>query len=233
MKRFVQLSMLFLFIAPVVYSQTTPTDSPDEILKQMRDAYRTCSSYVDTGEVNTIFIEGKGKRTNAKPFKTAFLRGSGFRYEFKDKFGADDWRIYIVSQLGFDIQSWWTIRPQVAKFETLSNALAGAVGVSSGSAAVVPFMLLPDMGMGSRFTNVRDLKLLGEEVLDGKTAYKMEFRGYKDRTATIWIDKSSSLLLKLFETAEFDTFKTESTTTYSPQINVKVDMEQLAFNPPH
>ena len=232
MKRSIPLSLLFLFIAPVAYSQTTPSVSPDEILKQMRDAYRTCSSYSDTGEVRTLFIQSNGKRTNAKPFKTAFVRGSGFRYEFKDKFGADDWRIYIVSQLGFDIQSWWTIRPQVAKFETLGQAIAGAVGVSGGSAAVVPFMLLPEMGRGSRFTHPADLKLLGEEVLDGRTAYKIEFRGYKDRTVTIWIDKSSSLLLKMFETAEFDTFKSESTTTYSPQINVKIEQEQLAFNPP-
>src|SRR4030095_11989638 len=179
MKRFLQLNLLFLFVAQVAYSQTTPSVSAEQILQQMRETYRTCSSYVDDGEVRTLFIQRNGNRTDLKPFKTAFVRASGFRYEFKDRFGAEEWRIYIVSQVGFDVQSWWTIRPQVMRFETLNEAIAGAVGVSGGSAAHVPHMLMPEMG-GSRFRFLRDLKLLGEEVLNGKTAYKIEGRGFKD-----------------------------------------------------
>jgi hypothetical protein len=229
MKRVIQLSSLILLFAQFSYSQTTSQQS-EQIVKQMLNVYASCLSYEDTGEVKTVFIESTRKRRVVKPFTTAFVRPLDFRYEFKDRMG-EDWKVYIVSKRGTVIQSWWTIRPTVMTFEELSLALSGAVGVSGGSAATVPFMLMPDLHMRSRLGNLRNLKLAGEEMLDGKAAYKIEGQDYRERTVTFWIDKSSSLLLKLFETAEFDTFKTESTTTYSPQVNTSVAPEKLVFKP--
>ena len=49
---------------------------------------------------------------------------------------------------------------------------------------------------------------------------------------TLWIDKATLLLRRVDEQTTFETFQTETTTTYEPVINGTVSEELLTFNPP-
>jgi len=54
----------------------------------------------------------------------------------------------------------------------------------------------------------------------------------KDETVTVWIDRATFLLRKVEETRTFDTYTSESTTTYAPEVNADIPAAQLAFGAP-
>jgi outer membrane lipoprotein-sorting protein len=213
----------------LVYSQQDQTLSPQEILDKMVSVYASCSSYADQGKVKTTFFEASGPRTTNKPFSTAFVRPSRFRFEFEEE-GFDRVSHYTVWRDETAIKSWWTIRPETRTFETLSPALAGATGVSGGSAIYVPSMLMGDLQDTHRIQSMTQLNLEGKEKLGERTAYRIEGRDWRNNLLTIWIDKESFLLLKIHEKHKLKLVESESTTTYKPQINLNISPDKLAFN---
>lgn len=206
--------------------------SAEKIVEQMAAAYASCHSYVDEGEVRTVFQEQNGRRTRVKPFSTAFVRPSGFRFEYKDRRGEDEWNSYIVWRGAGSVKTWWSIRPGVESAEDLFSALGRAAGVSSGASVGVPALLMPGLARGSRIKSISEPKLVGEEEVNGRRAYKVEGLDSRRNLITIWVDEGSMLLLKVYEKMKTEKFEAETTTTYKPQVNVEVAQERLAFNPP-
>jgi hypothetical protein len=222
--------VIFLFMG-VAYSAHAQSLSAQQIMDRTISVYATCNSYVDEGEVRTIFLQRNGRRTVLKPFTTAFVRPSDFRFEYKERWGEDEWNSYIIWKDAESVKTWWSIKPGVETPPNLSLALAAATGVSSGSAATVPRLLMPEMTMGNRIKSLSELKLIGEEEVNGRNAYKIEGTDSRERTVTLWVDRESLLIVKIYQTNTFPTFETETTTTYKPQVNVSAQ-GKLAFNPP-
>lgn len=206
--------------------------SADEILAQMASVYANCQSYVDTGKVETLFIHPNRKRTVTKPFSTAFIRPSALRFEFKSRRGEKEWDSYIVWSRNNTVKTWWSIQPEIKEQPSLIIALAGATGVSGGSAYTIPTLLMPDLIKGRKPFHLKNAKLIGDEVVSDVAAYKIQGTRYKDHPTTAWIDKKRFLILKIFEKKKIKDFETETTTTYTPHINVKVDPKKLEFNIP-
>lgn len=230
MKRVSTLCLTLLLGTSLVYSQQRPTSSPQEILDKMVAVYVSCSSYVDKGQVKTTFFENSGPRTTKRPFSTAFVRPSRFCFEFEDRGIDDRARHFIVWRDESAIKSWWTIKPETRTFETLSQALAGATGVSGGSAINVPSMLMGDLQDTHRIQTLTKLILRGEDQLGDRMAYWIEGRDWRNGLLAIWIDKESFLLLKINEKNKLRDVVSESTTTYQPRINVKIEPAELGFN---
>lgn len=221
---------IFLF-AGVAYSYQDQPLSAQQIMDRVISRYASCSRYVDEGEVRTIFLEGTARRTVIKPFTTAFVRPSGFRFEYKDRYGEGEWNSYIVWKDAESVKTWWSIKPGVKSAENLSHALAAAAGVSSGASIMVSTLLIPDMS-GSYIKSLSELKLICEEEVNGSNSYKIEGTDVSKTTVTLWIDKESLLIVKIFRRKKFENFETETTTTYKPQVDVEFAQEKLAFNPP-
>lgn len=229
-----QLSTVGLVIVLVVafaHSSQAQSLSAQQIIDRMISAYATCNSYVDEGEVRTIFLHKNGPRTVLKPFSTAFVRPSEFRFEYKERRGEDEWNSYIIWKGDGSVKTWWSIRPGVESPKDLSFALAAAAGVSSGAAITVPTLLMPEMKIGNRLKSLSELKLIGEEQVNGGNAYKIQGTDFRKNTMTLWVDEASLLLVKIFQRTKLDTFETETTTIYRPQVN-GVAQGKLAFNPP-
>jgi outer membrane lipoprotein-sorting protein len=222
--------VLFLFVSVAATQETQLT--AQQIIDQMSAKYASCKSYIDKGEVNTLFIQENGNRTVIKPFTTAFVRPSNFRFEYKDRRGENEWDSYIIWKEKDSVKSWWTIKPKVETPQGLSFALGTAAGVSSRSSLNIPALLMSDVGINNRFKQLSELKLIGEEKVDGSTAYKLEGVDLRKNKVTFWIDKKKFLILKIFEKQKFDKFETETTTTFKPQIDVKIAEDKLAFNIP-
>jgi outer membrane lipoprotein-sorting protein len=204
--------------------------SPQEILDRMVSVYASCSSYEDAGKVETHIFGQRVDSTQSKPFSTLFVRPSQFRFEFKEERLDGSTTRYIVWQDGPVIKSWWTIRPETRTFETLNMALAGAAGVSGGSAVNVPSMLMGDLHDSHRIQTLTQLSLKGEEMVGGRTAYRIEGRDWRHNLLTIWIDKERFLLLKMNEKRELNNAEAETTTTYQPRINIEIAPDKFAFN---
>jgi len=231
--------LVLVLVLVVVFSsqgQSIPLDAPtpDVAAKQIIDrsiaVYANCNSYVDEGEVKTIFYQSNGPRTVIKPFTTAFVRPSAFRFEYQELKNEALWSRYIIWQDAESVKTWWSIKPEVKSPSSLAMALAAATGVSSLASYTVPTLLMPETRMGSDLKSFSAMKLQEQQV-NGRQAYKIEGANALRNPVTFWLDKETLLIVKIFRKAKFPNFETETTTTYRPRINEGAE-GKLAFDAP-
>ncbi len=72
-------------------------------------------------------------------------------------------------------------------------ALAGATGVSSGSAHTIPALLLPREVGGRMLTDLEQPKRGEDKVLDDHKCFTIVAR-FADEPITIWIDQGTFLI---------------------------------------
>jgi hypothetical protein len=76
------------------------------------------------------------------------VRPERFRFEYDDPTPE---KPYIVWANAGVIRTWWYVKPGEERQPSLSDAIAGATGVSGGSAHTIPTLLLPDRIGGSHY----------------------------------------------------------------------------------
>ena len=168
----------------------------------MATTYATCKSYRDSGVVTNDFgPHSAGDRfprhVDVKPFRTAFVRPDQFRFEYDD--GTPE-KPYIVWAKGGEVRTWWYIKPGVEKLPSLDLGIAGATGVSSGSAHTIPSLLLPDQITGAKLSAMTDLTRLPDETLDGTPCFKLEGKyGFGNQPRTVWFEKATFLVRRIAE----------------------------------
>jgi len=230
--------------------------SAEAILERVTQTYASCKTYQDEGSVRTVFLRDGRKRTQLRPFSTAFVRASQFRYEFRSTFNGIEWDRYLIARDGAATQVWWDVQPGVTTADSLASALAGATGVSGGSAWTIPALVMPDEMGSSSLAHLVDLQRLQDAQLDGIDCFRIQGAKRLDtavqeehRQAVLkqtgqdmgivrnspyvyWIDRSSFLLRRLDAASEFSNFSTESTTVYKALLDAPVAANQLRFDPP-
>jgi outer membrane lipoprotein-sorting protein len=202
-----------------------------QILARMGTTYARCRTYRDAGVATTVFTEITGRRTEKKPFTTAFVRPDRFRFEYREQ--KSDGRVcrYLVWRSGKDVRSWWDVRPGVTKLDSLGMALSAATGVSGGSAHTIPALLLADEVGGCYLTEITEAKRIEDAALGTVTCVRLQGSN-ADRPVTLWLDAATFLIRRIELRREFDTFFVEETTTYEPVINGEISQAMLAFDPP-
>jgi outer membrane lipoprotein-sorting protein len=202
-----------------------------ELISRMAQVYRSCASYRDTGTVSIVYFEKFGKRTEERPFKTAFVRPDKFRFEYTETTFVGGKRQYIVWQGGRVVKTWWDVKPGVGTPSSLDMALAGATGVSGGSAHTVPRLLLSEAVSGRSLGEMKDVKRLGDTPCGEGTCARLS-GVYAGSRRTVWVDLKSLLLRRLEVETVFPDFRTEETTTYEPVVDGEVPAQLLAFGEP-
>lgn len=202
-----------------------------EILAQMERVYATCGSYRDSGVVRIVYVEETGERVEERPFKTAFVRPDSFRFEFTQSFMGRTTR-YIVWQRASEIRTWWDVNASAETPPSLDMGLAGATGVSGGSAHTVPVLLLPGVVTGRSTKDMTVVTRLSDVDCGSSVCSRVE-GVYAGRKRTLWIDLKSYLLRRVEFSTAFPKFHTQETTTYEPAVDETIPMEVLEFNPPH
>jgi len=94
------VALVALLSSRQAYTDQTPAPSAEEIVGKALSAYASCKSYADAGRVQIIFLTKLGRRTEIKPFSTAFVRPDAFRFEFQSRRGEEEWNRYIVCTRG-------------------------------------------------------------------------------------------------------------------------------------
>lgn len=219
--------------------------APETILLKMVRVYHNCRSYRDSGEVRTTLRVGDGRAGSDRPFQTAFVRPDRFRFQFTDTGLGERSSAYVVWTDGDEVRSWWDAKPGVRNAGTLRDGLGIAAGVSGGSSMRVPGLLLPGSVGGG------PLVVAPERIQDGadrgvpcfrirgksqKTPYTLTMGGQtltvQDESITLWIDRATLLLRKVEDRKTFDTYNSESITTYKPEIDVDIPPAELTFTAP-
>jgi outer membrane lipoprotein-sorting protein len=217
-------------------TKESETMDAQTILKKTKMTYAKCTTYSDTGLVSTTFLEPESSRVSDKPFSTAFVREGGFRFEYSGKhpFPLAQANRYIIWTDGTTVRTWWDIRPGIEDKESLAMALAGATGVSGGSANTVPSLLMPAHASGALITDLMKPRLLESDTQEGSDCFRIEGEqpfGDND-TIVLWIDQKNYLIRRIDTSHTFPDFRTETTTTYYPALNGTVEKDTLEFNPP-
>ncbi|HVN77204.1 MAG TPA: hypothetical protein VMT19_12880 [Thermoanaerobaculaceae bacterium] len=223
-----------------------PDDAtPVTILRAMEKVYAGCRSYRDTGEVTSAIVTDGGRAGSDRPFTTAFVRPGRFRFQFTDTGLGDRSSSYIVWSDGSEVRSWWDAKPGVRRPGSLVEALTPATGISGGSSVRVPALLMPgEMSEGPLLVaperiddgSDRGVACLRIRGASRKTPYTLPMGRLvltvRDETVTLWIDRSTLLLRKVEERRTLDTYTSDTTTTYTPEIDVEIPAAQLAFGAP-
>ena len=216
---------------PLQADEPKPDDlTAQQVLDRMAKTYSVCKSYRDTGVVNTVFHKSGNKQTVQKPFKTAFVRPDRLRFEYTDQ---DKTKVYrhIVWQQGEQVRVWWDVTPGIEEVESLGLALAGATGVSGGSAHTVPALLMTQEVGGRTLMEMTETKRIDDAKVGEVECMRIEGK-FADSPMTLWLDKQTFLVRRIDLTMKLTGFRTETTTTYEPVINEEIADKLLKFDPP-
>jgi hypothetical protein len=211
-------------------SQSPTPTNPIEIMERMVATYRVAATYVDRGVVEVATISNGDRNSTMKHFTTAFVRPDNFRFEFR--IDNDPQRAYVVWSDGNQTLTSWYVEPGVVDADVLGRAIAGATGVSSGAAVIVPNMLIPDVVEAQSIFELEDMRLVGNEVVEGTACWRIRgFNAMGERD--VWIDQHTHLLRKMFARRPFPAegelaaFDTEHTTVINPVANEPVSSDLL------
>jgi len=232
-KRFMAVCMFVILWMSLAHTGRADVTSAQEIMDGVFFNYASCGTYADEGQVTTVFLESYGRRSVVKPFTTAFVRQTAqFRFEFKLRRGEAEWDRFIAWQQGGTVKSWSAFDKKAKSEEWLLGVIASFTGISSKAALTIPQLLMPNLLKARSLPSLTELRLDGEEIIKGRSAYRVKGEYLRNDTVTIWVDKEKLLILRIYERRQINGVEVEQTTDYRPQMNVEVPAKDLAFNSP-
>src|ERR1035438_7296175 len=207
-----------MFTGIAAATEFTDGLTAQQILDKMATTYATCKSYRDSGAVTNFFSP---QHIDVKPFRTAFVRPDKFRFQYDDR---DPETPYIVWANGDEVRTWWYVKPGVQNPSSLGLGIAGATGVSGGSAHTIPNLLLPDQIGGRSMASLTDLTRLSDDAVDDTPCFKLQGK-FADQPTTLWLEKETYLIRRIAE----DTKLTRTTTVYRPEVDKEIPAKELEF----
>ena len=232
MKKFMTSCITILVLAHLAYAKPQSPMSAQEIVDRMIEVYASCRTYADEGDAS-MGLEGmRFVNFGHKPFSTAFVRPSSFRFEFGPRLWKKELDSYIAWKAGDVERSWWpTTRSEGdALLETTLYRLADT---TSGASLTISTLLAPALFHGSSIlTALEELKLAGEDKIDGHKSFRIEglFQGLPLK---LWIDQNEFLVRKVERRIRPGGDRDLVIVIhYKPQVNGIIPADKLAFNPP-
>jgi hypothetical protein len=193
----VPAAMLMLLTCDVTGLSQSKAPPPQALIRNMAERYAALSSYQDSGVVETVSGGSLPRRSTDVLFKTYFTRPGKLRFEWMGYSPLSSPESSAIWSDGVKVFSFHSFEPErVETEEGIGMAVAGATGVSRGSAHTVPGLLLSEVA-GFSPTELTRLSLKGQEVFEGEECYVVEGYHPDGEPWQLWISKQDSLLRKL------------------------------------
>jgi len=181
-------------------ANSAPKEDPQGLLQRVAQAYSAMSSYQDHGRVVLVNADEPPLQID---FATLYKRPSLFRFEFSRPHPYAPLR-HIVSThvVGFDGSRAYsqTERYQEApRLETrrdLPSAIAGATGISSGSAHSISRLLLAEVS-GFSLLDLVDVRLDAATQIDGIACYRVSGNNPRGGEWDYTIERDSLLIRRI------------------------------------
>jgi hypothetical protein len=170
---------------------------PEELMRQVGQAYNQSVSYQDSGYVQSIHSPGTpDERHSRLAFSTLFRRPNLFRFEWQDRFNqTSPPRTSVIWCDGAGAYKKYGARKQ-AQTKNLNSAIAGATGVSRGTAHTTSVLLMSDVS-GHKLTNHHIYEYVAVEFIADEQCHRLRSRAHHE--TDLWISTSRSVVLKIFE----------------------------------
>jgi len=178
-----------------------------DILASVCETYANLGSYRDVGESLTEFWNDACTRTTHRSMlgiATRWRRPDHFYFEFRDRGPAHyDNSKHVVWMQGPRVRTWWSANWDEVEEEGrgISMAIAGATGISSGTACWIARLLGLEGCGEADLTDAIDAVILGDEMIEDRPCWHIEYaeRIHPPYRYQIWIEKESHLVRKMFE----------------------------------
>ena len=221
-------------------AQISDQPSSAELLARVGESYNRLDSYQDEGVSVTTYNNG---RTTELHFTTAFTRQGRFRFEFWEPAISGGEDRMVVWKDGNTVKSWWTVNPVVESRQDLGLAIAGATGVSGGTAYLIPPVLMKEAAWKNRtWTDSNDAYRIKDGEEGGASYYRVQrltstggekVGGYDipktEGKVTYWICKDSFLLARVDQETDFGRFFANQTIRYATKVNVQIEDTAFQF----
>src|SRR5208283_2152996 len=172
---------------------------------------------------------------------TAFVRPGRFRFEFREQGRSGAENQYVIWQDHAEVKAWWSVTPAVRPEMNLAAAVAGATGVSGGTAYTIPSVLVKEAAWkGSTWTDPAGTYRIQDAVEAGRACYRIQrltsakaevLEGHTvpatQGKLTYWLAKDDLTLLRLDDESDFGSFYSAAIAKYTPRINP--DLPDSAF----
>jgi len=218
---------------PVPVTPAVADAEAGKIIARVLKTYAEAKTYEDDGESVEDF-QGQQNFTVRKTFLTRFVRPKLFRFEYSVPQGPGtvEQRYVIWSEAAPErSKAWWNIRPQIGETD-LATALGTATGVSSGTSYLIPSLLMPKVLEPRRsLGGLKELKLIGEDLVEGAACYRIEAKTFQGSPETVWIEKETSLVRKIVVENKIPGNLVTQTTTYRPKVDGEIAPDQFTFDP--
>ena len=204
--------------------------TPEIILSRMAARYATVRSYQDTG---VVLLHWQDKATPDEVlFKTYFVRPDRFRFEWITHHPYPPLRhlktFHVVWSNDAGSYTYWD-KPSIKERNSeLNMAVAGATGVSSGSAHTVP-RLLTDKITGFALTDLQSLTVIGQEEIEGVPCHHIFGVHPRGWAYELWIGVDD-LLLRMLQTQDTPTVTQEIHRDI--QIDTEIPETTFSVKPP-
>jgi VWFA-related protein len=226
---------LYILAALVLASVDSHGQQPNanEILARVASTYATCRSYYDEGSISGALY---GFRNGY--FRTTFVRPSHLAFELwpnrDDKDRKTGWAVW---KSGDSIKSWVpsNLRPGsgTEKEAPLDTALDGLAVPSAGASLYIAPLLLPSLFRTTDLlASMSDVRLAGEDKIDGREAFRIEAKLGGQQEVKLWIDKTQYLILRSSRKLVVGNQPLESTVHFKPILNADIPPERLFLKVP-
>ncbi|HKO35737.1 MAG TPA: hypothetical protein VJV21_04620, partial [Pyrinomonadaceae bacterium] len=194
----------------------------------MAATYASCRSYYDEGS-----IKSGSRAFGNSHFRTTFVRPNHLAFELwlspEDK---DRGRGWVVWKNGDSVKSWLpsNIQPGFGnrREAPLDLALERLAFPSAGGSLTIAPLLLADLFRTSDLlTSMSDVRLTGNETIDGRQTFRLEGKLWRAQPIKLWIDKTQYVIVKISRKVLFGDSEVESTVHFKPKLNTDIPPEVL------
>ncbi len=228
------LIFLFFFGSGIQLPAKEINVSASDLLKKVKENYASHKSYWDIGTVE--------QSTASRKFKTYFVRPNQFLFKWVEHLKISSplnrpgyyaiWSNNTGAYSYYRYQS--DLTDGVEKEENIGMAVAGATGISGGSAHNIPNLMINDVG-GWETTNLANPKLAEDEIIDGINCYHIigNHPNNSQNKYELWVTKNDFLIKKIKDSSPLgDTITTYDKIAVNEAIQPSVfDFEKNIRNP--
>jgi len=182
-------------------------------LLQLQKSYQLFETYKDVGTVETrYFTNGELDFSDAKEFRTFFVRPDKFRFEWTNSNSLLAEKFNIIVRIGEDVVS-FNHGQGYKEMSDLKSAVFENAGVSSGAVYFIPSLLMDEIPIQdlSRFENI-ELKPAEPAKGDEITILSLFYRS--GTIEKIYVDAQKKQVLKLERTRKEGARTIEELITY-------------------
>jgi hypothetical protein len=205
------------------------------ILRKTAQVYMTSKSYSDTGTVETVYRNATREWTEDTHFRTAYAAPFDFRFESKVRGVSGVEVVFIAWRDRNGVRSWYNLSPDIVDgITSLPRALDAGAGISRDASGMIPGLIISGTKLGGDIVRLTDASRLTDAQIDGFDCFQVQ--GFRwpntGQATTVWIDKDSFLIRRVYEEQQLEDVRTKTTWFYRPAINEPVDENALQYSGP-